>query len=236
VNSPEPSSPTPSPRPSFGLVIGGLRLSGPAAVIVTLLLLAAIVTLVVLSKPSLAMLAAAAIWIGFLVYWSATAGRGAARKSEESVQSRALHQRLLYLGLLLLFVSIPGLRWSWLPPNSWHAWVGLGIMVVATLFHIWSRRHLGRNWTTQVTILSDHQLVQSGPYRWIRHPIYTALLGLAIGTALVSGRVISLLGALVFVFAYVRKLRIEERALGAEFGAAWDEYRRRSWALIPPLF
>jgi protein-S-isoprenylcysteine O-methyltransferase Ste14 len=236
VNSPETSAPPPSPRPSFGLAIGGLRLSGPVAVIVALLLVAAIVTLVVLSKPSLGMLAAAAIWIGFLVYWSSSAGRGTARKSQESAQSRALHQRLLNLGLLLLFVSIPGLRWPWLPPNSWHVWVGLGIMAAATLFHIWARRHLGRNWTTQVTILSDHQLVQSGPYRWIRHPIYTALVALAIGTAMVSGRVISLLGALMFAFAYVRKLRIEERALSAEFGVAWEEYRRRSWALLPPLF
>ena len=218
MNSPETSAPPPSPRPSFGLVIGGLRLSGPAAAIVALLLLAAIVTLVMLAKPSLGMLAAAAIWIGFLVFWSATAGRGSARKSEESVQSRALHQRLLNLGLLLLFVSIPGLRWRWLPLHSWNVWLGLGIMTVATLFHIWARRHLGRNWTTQVTILSDHQLVQTGPYRWIRHPIYTALVALAIGTAVVSGRVVSLLGALVFLVAYVRKLRIEERRVRRRVG------------------
>jgi len=78
--------------------------------------------------------------------------------------------------------------------------------------------------------------VQRDPYRWIRHPIYTAILGLAIGTAMVSGRVVSLLGALVLAFAYVRKMRMEEHALGAEFGSAWDAYRRRSWALVPPLF
>jgi len=226
----------PSPRPTFGLQLGGLKLSGPAAVIVALLLLAAITALVVLSKPTLGMLAAAAIWIGFLVFWSATAGRGTVRKSEESVQSRALHQRLLYAGLLLLFVSIPPLGWRWLPAGSWHVGVGLGLMAAGTLLHIWARQHLGRNWTTKVTILSGHQLVQSGPYRWIRHPIYTALLALAIGTAVVSGRGVSLLGALVFIFAYVRKLRIEEGALGAEFGAAWDEYRLRSWPLVPPLY
>jgi protein-S-isoprenylcysteine O-methyltransferase Ste14 len=78
--------------------------------------------------------------------------------------------------------------------------------------------------------------VRSGPYRWIRHPIYTAIVALALGTAIVSGRWLSLVGVAVFAFAYVRKLRIEEQLLGEEFGAEWQEYRRSSWALVPGLF
>jgi protein-S-isoprenylcysteine O-methyltransferase Ste14 len=96
--------------------------------------------------------------------------------------------------------------------------------------------HLGRNWSSEVQILSDHQLVRTGPYALVRHPIYTAILGLALGTAVVSGRVVSLLGASMFAYAYVRKLRIEEGALGETFGAAWDDYRKRSWALVPGVF
>jgi protein-S-isoprenylcysteine O-methyltransferase Ste14 len=226
----------PSPRREFRLVLGGLKLSGPAALAGTLLLLTVVVALVVLSRPSLGMLAASGVWLGFVVFWSLSAKPGFASKSEESAQSRAVHRNLLNLGLLLLFVWIPGLGWSFLPHNSWHVPVGLGIMAAATLLHIWSRRHLGRNWAHRVTIMSDHQLVRSGPYRWIRHPIYTAILGLTIGTALVSGRVLSLCGVAVFAFAYVRKLRMEERALSAEFGTAWNEYRKHSWALVPPLF
>src|SRR5262245_57016578 len=108
-----PSSTPPSPRPSFRVVIGSLNLSGPVALIVALVLLAAIVTLVVLSKPSLGILAAAGIWLGFVVFWSFSAPRATPRKSEESAQSRGLHRNLLNLGLLMLFVSIPGLRWRW---------------------------------------------------------------------------------------------------------------------------
>jgi protein-S-isoprenylcysteine O-methyltransferase Ste14 len=228
---------TPAPAAKAQLVLGKWTLSGPAAQVVALLLLALVVLLVVWSRPSLGMLLAGGVWIGFLVFWSLSAGKGRAGRREESKRSRSLHQSLLNLGLLLLFVSIPGLRWRYLAPtNPWHVPVGLGVVALATLLHIYARLHLGKNWSTKVQIHSDHQLVRTGPYRWIRHPIYTAIVALALGTALVSGRVLSLVGVAVFTFAYVRKLWIEERLLGDEFGTQWHEYRRRSWALVPGLF
>jgi protein-S-isoprenylcysteine O-methyltransferase Ste14 len=228
-------------RPGNGgaprLVLGSRTLTGPAASVIALLLTVTLLGLVVWAKPSIGMWLAGGIWLGFVVFWNLTARRRRApAQSEESRQSRALHRNLLNLGLLLLFVSIPGLRWRYLPPNPWHVPVGLGIMAAATLLHIWARVHLGRNWSHEVMIRSDHELVRTGPYRLVRHPIYTAILGLAIGTAVVSGRGLSLLGALVFGFAYVRKLRIEEHVLGEAFGTAWQDYRKRSWALVPLVF
>jgi protein-S-isoprenylcysteine O-methyltransferase Ste14 len=205
-------------------------------VIVALLVVALLVALAVWSKPSIGMWLAGGGWLGFTVFWSLTAGQRGVSKSEVSIESRALHQNLLSLGLLLLFVSIPGLRWRYIPPNKWHVHVGLGIMAAATLLHVWARVHLGRNWSSEVMIKRDHQLVRTGPYRFVRHPIYTAILGLAIGTAVVSGRVVSLLGASVFAFAYLRKLRIEERALGETFGTAWQNYCESPWALVPWVF
>jgi protein-S-isoprenylcysteine O-methyltransferase Ste14 len=136
----------------------------------------------------------------------------------------------------MLFVPIPGLRGSFLPPAAWRAPVGLGIMAAATLLHVWARGHLGRNWSSEVMIQTDHQLVRTGPYRIVRHPVYAAILGLAAGTAVKSGRVLSLVRAALFATAYVRKLRLEERVLGASFGAAWDDDRKHSWALIPGVF
>ncbi len=233
---PAQGPPSPEPRPEVRLLLGPLTLRGPAALVVALLLAVAFVGLVVLSKPSIGMLVAGGIWLGFLVFWSVTAGRQGRGRREESARSRALHRNLLNLGLLLLFVPVPGMGWSFLPPNRWHVPVGLGIMAAATLFHVWARMHLGRNWSTAVMIKTGHVLVRTGPYRLVRHPIYTAILGLAAGTALVSGRLLGLAGAVVFAVAYVRKLRLEERLLGEAFGAEWDEYRRRSWALLPPAF
>jgi len=210
--------------------------SRPVATIVSLVVLAILTALIVWSKPSIGMLLAGGIWLGFLVFWNVKAGPRGPAESGESPKSRALHQSLLQLGLLLLFVSIPGMRWRFIPPNDRHVPAGLGIMAAATLFHAWARVHLGRNWSGRVQIMNDHQLVRTGPYALVRHPIYTALLGLALGTAVVSGRIVSLLGVSVFAFAYLRKLRIEERALGETFGAAWEDYRKRSWALVPWMF
>jgi len=204
--------------------------------VVAALLLALAIGLVVWSRPSPGMLVAGGAWLGFLVFWSLPTAHGGTGRREESAGSRAVHSNLLNLGLLLLFVSIPGLRWRYLAPSPWQVPVGLGVMALATLLHVYARLHLGRNWSTRVKIQAGHELVRSGPYRWIRHPIYTAILALALGTALVSGRVLSLLGVTAFAVAYLRKLRLEERMLGEEFGTEWHEYRRRSWALVPGVF
>jgi protein-S-isoprenylcysteine O-methyltransferase Ste14 len=236
MTEPPDAPPPSSPRRTVGIKLGSLTLTGPAAAAVGLLVLALIIALIVRSRPSLGMLLAGAIWLGFVVFWNLTAGRKGPGRSEESAGSRAVRQNLLTLSLLLLFVSIPGLGWRLIPPTQWHVPAGLAIMAAATLLHVWARVHLGRNWSSEVMIKTDHQLVRTGPYRFVRHPIYTAILGLAFGTAIVSGRLISMLGAAVFTYAYIRKLRIEERALGATFGSAWEDYRRRSWALVPWLY
>src|SRR5262245_48339883 len=88
-----------------------------AAKFVSLLILAAFAALIVWMRPSIGMLLAGAIWLGFVVFWSMTAKEQGARAAEESKRSRALHQYLLNLGLLLLFASIPGLRARFLPPS-----------------------------------------------------------------------------------------------------------------------
>jgi protein-S-isoprenylcysteine O-methyltransferase Ste14 len=85
-------------------------------------------------------------------------------------------------------------------------------------------------------VKSGHELVRSGPYRWIRHPIYTGgLLGL-LGTALASGKASGFLGVLLAVCALVYKLRIEERVMSAQFGDDYRKYRRASWALVPFVY
>ena len=75
--------------------------------------------------------------------------------------------------------------------------------------------------------------MRSGPYRWIRHPIYTGMFALALGTALAIGEVRTLVGIAFLVVAFWRKIRLEEQRLDAHFGAAYEEYRRNSWAVVP---
>ena len=114
-------------------------------------------------------------------------------------------------------------------------WAGLGIQTVSAALGVWARRHLGSHWSGEIAIKVDHRIVQSGPYRLIRHPIYTAMLGMFAGTALMSGQLHALLGLVMAAIAYGRKIRLEEASLCQAFGPAYDAYRRDTWALVPGL-
>lgn len=178
----------------------------------------------------------AALWIAMMVYWSATAKRSAPVKTAESQASRARHQLLLNLGLLLAFIRLPWTGARWLPASPWTVPLGLAIQVGSMLLDVWAMRCLGRNWSGAVAIKVDHELIRSGPYRLVRHPIYTAMIGMYLGTAVVSGELHGLLAVVICAIAYWRKTRMEERGLREVFGQAYDDYRRASWALIPFVF
>jgi protein-S-isoprenylcysteine O-methyltransferase Ste14 len=216
--------------------LGGLKLTGAAALIALLVMLTAIVGLVWLSHPAFRwgwLWLSATLWVAFQWYWNAAAGNRSASRSSESAGSRALHQNLLTLSLVLLFLRVPGLKTRWVSDATWVIATGLAIHVASFALAVWSRRHLGRNWSGEIAAKVDHQLVRSGPYRWVRHPIYTAMLGMAVGTALVSGETHALLALAIMAVAYARKIRLEEAQMLEVFGPAYDEYRARSRTLIP---
>ena len=87
------------------------------------------------------------------------------------------------------------------------------------------RAWLGRNWSAEVTVKHDHELVRSGPYALVRHPIYTGLLLALIGTALGVGNGRALIGLVLIVAALLRKVAIEERFMSEQFGDAYARYR-----------
>ena len=101
------------------------------------------------------------------------------------------------------------------------------------LLPVWARQHLGRNWSSEVRIAVNHQLIRTGPYRRLRHPTYAGMLGMFLGTAIVSGEFHSLVALLMMSLLYWRKIRLEEQILRKSFGANYDAYRRDTWALIP---
>lgn len=180
-----------------------------------------------------------ALWLGWLAYWLVSAHRVKAVRRRESLASRLAHVLPLTLAAGLLAAPIiPG---SWLqarfvpdlPP--WRI-LGVALLVAAMTLSIWARRTLGDNWSASVTLKQDHGLVLDGPYRWVRHPIYSALLLAIAATALVLGQWRGVMAFGVAAVALWRKLRLEERWLTEHFGAAYDQYRARVKALIPGLF
>ena len=230
----------PSPaKPGVMLQLGKHTLTGAPAVAVLLAVLAGVVALVVWRAPHLRftpLVASGILWFAFIVYWSIAAVDSAKTTSTESKSSRALHRNLLNVGLLLLFVSPPGLTPRWVPQGPWPVVAGFAIQVSCGLLAVWARRHLGRNWSGGIARQEGQVLVRTGPYAKLRHPIYTAMLGMYFGTAMVSGELHGLLAFAIVGFAYARKIPLEEATLRAEFGEQWHDYRATSWALIPGVY
>jgi protein-S-isoprenylcysteine O-methyltransferase Ste14 len=100
---------------------------------------------------------------------------------------------------------------------------------------MWARRTIGTDWSAEVQIKEGHQLIRSGPYAHIRHPIYTGILLATFGTALVIGKYRGLVAVAMFLIGFTRKARNEESFLAAEFGAAFDEHRRRTGFFLPRI-
>lgn len=176
------------------------------------------------------------LWVAFFAYWGFASRNQAPTQRSESMGSTYLHQGLLAAALLLLFMQLSGLS-GWFIPQRFHAAVAIGAIVqgAGMSLAIWARRHLGRNWSAEVRIGVDHELVRTGPYRWIRHPIYTAMLGMFTGTAIASSQYHALLGVVILFFAYIRKTRLEEEILSRTFPTDYAAYRRGTWRLIPPI-
>jgi preprotein translocase subunit SecA len=183
------------------------------------------------------LLASFGLWIAFTLYWSRASIGDSTIAHSESRGSRFIHEILLNTAFLLLFLQIsphiPGLAYRFLPESRIFTTAGLILQIAMFILAIWARFHLGRHWRGVIAILGNHQLIRSGPYRLVRHPIYTAMLGMFVGTAMVSGGPYALLGVVLAAVAYWRKVRVEEHYLHQAFGDEYAEYSRITPVLIP---
>jgi len=185
-------------------------------------------------------IAVAAIWLAWLLYWSVGAQGNKRAARVDSLGGMLVYRVPLVLAVILLFTGPPGagVVWLWLrflPPSAaWH-WLGLALLLPGLGFACWARVTLGRNWSATVQLKQDHELVVAGPYRWVRHPIYTGILLGLLGTALVFGQWRGLLVLALAAVAFWFKLRHEEAWMRERFGSRYVDYMRTTRALIPGL-
>lgn len=184
------------------------------------------------------------LWIAFYLYWRIAALNVKTTRRLESLSSRATRTVLFLLGVALLclpmHVSIPWLAHSWLFLSWIHSgygtfYGGAAITVAGLLFAIWARLHIGRNWSSAVTIKQNHELITTGPYRLVRHPIYTGLLLALLGSAIALTQIRGLVAFPLFFFSLWYKLRLEEKWMRSQFGDAYLVYSRHTAALVPFL-
>jgi len=177
-----------------------------------------------------------AMWLAYFAYWGAMARNSEVPERRESLPPRL--ERLVSISCALALLWLPRVPLAWLderflPLGAWCFWTGAAITAGGLFFSVWARRHLGSNWSQSVTVKEGHELITSGPYALVRHPIYTGLLLGFLGCAVALGEWRGLL-AVALVFAVLwRKLRLEERWMRAHFGEPYEAYSRRVAALVP---
>jgi protein-S-isoprenylcysteine O-methyltransferase Ste14 len=179
------------------------------------------------------------LWIAWLIYWAISARNVARSQVREPFLWRAI--TLVVLGVAATLIFSPYFKYGFLgrhfvPDSQWSKGLGLTLILLGFAVSIWARRHLGRFWSARVTLKVDHQLIQSGPYASVRHPIYSGLLLAMLGTTLFVGAWHALLGVGLFFLAHWQKARREEALLAREFGVSYQQYRNQTGALIPRFF
>lgn len=180
-----------------------------------------------------------AMWLSWVGYWWAASRNVKSALRRESAASRLSHMVPLSVAVLLLWLPrspIPALGERFLPLAAWPFWIGALLTLAGLLFTVWARIHLGRNWSGTVTVKRDHELITSGPYRFVRHPIYSGLLLAFIGSALARAELRGVLAVVLAFWAFWHKLRIEEQWMREQFGEAYDEYARRVAAIVPFVY
>jgi protein-S-isoprenylcysteine O-methyltransferase Ste14 len=177
----------------------------------------------------------AVVWAAFWLYWLVAAF---SMKRGRVPWSRELRIRVLLVFIVLLLARLGVFRGHavhTVETEVWRAAIGLVPVALGLGFAIWARVHLGRNWGTPMTQKTEPELVTSGPYRVVRHPIYSGLLLAGVGTAIgLSWFWLAPFGLAGIYFIY--SATVEERFLAAQFPDSYPAYRRSTKMLVPFVF
>ena len=171
-------------------------------------------------------------WAVFWLYWIVAAfstKRGHVRWSRE------LRIRVVIVGLTFLLFRVGAFRGYTVDTNPWRFGVGLVLFALGLGFAVWARLHIGRNWGTPMTQKEEPELVTSGPYSLVRHPIYSGILVAGLGTA-VALSWLWLAAVLLAGVYFVYSATVEERYLTEQFPEEYPAYKRSTKMLVPYVF
>ena len=173
--------------------------------------------------------------VTFFVVAQVSRMRGLARREETLARSRGLAHYVAYF-FTVPYVVIAARPGPELDVPDALRWAGLALVVLGVAFSLWAIAALGRHYDLELEIHRDHELVRTGPYRFVRHPVYTGLGLHFIGACLATGNLVLIAGTLLVTFpALYLRAKTEERLLRERFGTAYDAYAREVGMLVPLL-
>ena len=177
-----------------------------------------------------------ACWVLLILYWNISA-RSSKPVAERQRWSGRLARVPVWLGYVLLVAAwVHPMGMPVIPHTVIAEYLGVAICAAGLLAAIWSRKTLGSDWSRDVELKQGHKLVERGPYRFVRHPIYTSHLLMGLGTAVASGLLLAFVGLLLFFIGFWIKLKQEENLLLNHFPDEYPAYKARVKALLPFVF
>jgi protein-S-isoprenylcysteine O-methyltransferase Ste14 len=168
-------------------------------------------------------------WAAFGLYWLVAAF---SMKKGRVPWSRELRIRAVIAVVVILLIRTGVFRDHGLNTDPWRAGIGLVLFASGLVFAIWARIHIGRNWGTPMTQKDEPELVTSGPYQLVRHPIYSGILAAGVGTAVALSWLWLLAVALAAVY-FLYSAVVEERYMTERFPDEYPVYKRSTKMLVP---
>jgi protein-S-isoprenylcysteine O-methyltransferase Ste14 len=168
-------------------------------------------------------------WAAFWLLWLVAAF---SMKRERMLWSRELPIRVVLVIIVSILYHLGAFRHYRLNTELWRGWLGLVLFFAGLIFAVWARFNIGRNWGTPMSQRENPELVTSGPYRFVRHPIYSGILVAGLGTAVALNwkwLIVAVLAGAYFVYSAT----IEERYLIEQFPDAYPTYKRSTKMLVP---
>jgi protein-S-isoprenylcysteine O-methyltransferase Ste14 len=171
-------------------------------------------------------------WAAFWIYWLVAAFF---MKRSRVPWSRELRIRAVIFVCVVLLLRLGAFRGGGLNSDPWRAGLGLSLFALGLGFAIWARVHIGRNWGTPMSQNDEPELVTSGPYRRVRHPIYSGILAAGVGTAAALSWMWLVAVAMAGIY-FIYSATVEERYLTKEFPDVYPTYKHSTKMLVPLIF
>jgi protein-S-isoprenylcysteine O-methyltransferase Ste14 len=173
-------------------------------------------------------------WVGFWVYWTINNSNQKETKQKPNIWE-IVPYRFLWASsfLFLILPKVFHLNFTVLPNTISIGILGDVVSILGLTICIWARKYLADNWSMQLDLKKDHELITTGPYALARHPIYTGFLFLFLGTAITTGTAGGIIGFFVLIVGCFVRIKNEEKLMIKTFGEKYLEYKNKVKALIP---